>query len=116
MAGNHIGGARDDEETAPGPHAQYLVRDAVWVAYPNEYVAARSTNGHGFFDDAGNLPRCWRLTIRSLAADCDDSPQRRAMIELRAAGLLAGTPRSTISTPTGSLLRRLWRSLVRGWR
>ena len=116
MAGNHIGGARDDEETAPGPHAQFLVHDAVWVAYPNEYIAPGSTNGRGFFDDGSDLPRCWRLAFRSLAADRDDSPQRRAMIELGAAGLLAGTPRSASSVPGVSLCRRLRSRLPRAWR
>jgi hypothetical protein len=87
----------------PEPDGQsedrYLVDDAVWVLPSSSYVDPGPPLETSLFDDPQRLNRAWSLTMSTLRAEAQESPQQRRQVEDRARALIDEANLSV--TPSG---------------
>ncbi|MBQ0900432.1 hypothetical protein [Micromonospora sp. U21] len=73
--------------------------DAVWVLPSSSYVDPGPPLETSLFDDPQRLNRAWSLTMSTLRAEAQESPQQRRQVEDRARALIDEANLSV--TPSG---------------
>ncbi|MGC5384397.1 hypothetical protein ACPXCJ_07890 [Micromonospora chalcea] len=79
------------------PPERYVVDDALWVIPSSNYVDPGPPLETSLFDDRNRLDDAWRLAMRTLQAETEESDERRQEIAKEAQKLIDEAERSALS-------------------